>query len=74
MQARKVIAIHEQTGERREFVSAWAMSQEIGVTHRAVIQALERGGTCKGWKVYDTPEVIREKIWEMKEQIKMLEA
>ena len=72
-QNRKVIAINEQTGERKEFGSVYAFSKDLGVTIHAAQQAQERNGVCCGWKVYDSPDRIRERIKELEAQIKMLE-
>lgn len=69
----RIIAINEATGERREFISVYAFSKEMGVTTRSAQQARERNGVCCGWRVYDNPERIRERIKELEAQIKMLE-
>ena len=74
MSARKVIAICEQTGERMEFGSVYALAKEIGVTIPAVQQAQERCGVCKGWRIYDAPERIRERIKKLQAQLKIVES
>lgn len=70
---RKVIAIHEITGERREFASAYEASTVLGCTRQGALHALECLQAVKGWKLYDTPEKYRERIKELEEIIKMLE-
>lgn len=70
---RKVIAIHEITGERREFASAYEAANALGCTRQATLHALECLQAVKGWKLYDTPEKYRERIKEFEGIIKMLE-
>lgn len=70
---RRVIAINPVTGERKEYNTAYELAKDAGVSEVSVYQALDRGGSVLGWKVYDTPDVIREKIRRLEEQIKMLE-
>lgn len=70
---RKVIAIHEITGERREFASAYEASTVLGCTRQGALHALECLQAVKGWKLYDTPDKYRERIKEFEGIIKMLE-
>ena len=70
---RKILAVNCDTGERKEFQSAWAFACAMGVTGRAVEQAVERGGVCAGWHIYDAPERIREKIARLKEILEIVE-
>lgn len=73
-EGRKVLAVNVTTGERKEYGSAYALSLELGVTQRSIMQALERGGTCSGWRVYDTPENIRKQIKALEERLKVVES
>jgi hypothetical protein len=70
---RKVIAISDETGERREFHSAYAMAKELGVADATVFQALDRCGYVLEWRVFDTPEVYRDKIKMIQECIRIVE-
>jgi hypothetical protein len=70
---RKVIAIHEITGERKEFASAYEAATVLGCTRQGALHALECLQAVKGWKLYDTPEKYRERIKEFEGIIKMLE-
>jgi len=70
---RKVIAIHEITGERREFASAYEAATVLGCTRQGALHALECLQAVKGWKLYDTPDKYRERIKEFEEIIEMLE-
>lgn len=70
---RKIIAIHEETGERREFESASAFAQEFGMSQGTISNVMNVGGTAKGWRLYDTPNNIRKRIAELEAQIEMLE-
>lgn len=72
-EGRKIIAVNEATGERREYKSAWALACELGVTGRSVMQAKERNGVCKGWRVYPSAEELRERIAELERQIEIVE-
>lgn len=73
MEAKKIIAINEASGERREFKSGWAFACEFGVTQRSVMQAKERCGVCKGWRIYPSAEELREKIAELEKCLKVVE-
>lgn len=72
-EGRAVLAVNTETGECKKYGSAYKLSLEINVTLRSVMQALERNGVCKGWRVYDTPERIRERIAELEEQLAVVE-
>lgn len=71
-EVRKVIAISE-SGERKVFDSMNEAARELRSTYQQVQISILRGGTCNGWRVYDTPENIRKRIEALEEQIKMLE-
>lgn len=70
---RKVIAINEQTGERREFSGIYQAAKALGTSTPSVSISLAMGTAVKGWKVYDTPEMMRQRIEEIKKQIKIVE-
>lgn len=70
---RAVIAINEETGEKRAFESAYVFAKEVGINPGSAINILQAGGSAKGWKLYDTPDNIRKRIAELEAQIKMLE-
>lgn len=70
---RKVIAINEETGERREFSGTYEASKLLGCTNTAIRNSILDGHAVMGWRMYDTPDRIRERIKELKKQIKMLE-
>lgn len=72
-QTRPVIAIHEETGERRDFSGMYETGRVLGVGHVQVLMAIMTGQSVRGWRVYDTPDKIRERIKELEKQIKMLE-
>lgn len=58
---------------KRTFASEYAASKELGVTVTAVQNAKRWGHEVKGWKVFDTPAKMMERIAELEEQIKFLE-
>lgn len=70
---RRITAINEQTGERKEFASIYETAKVLGTSSASVSISLAMSTAVKGWKVYDDPERIREHIKELEEQIKMLE-
>lgn len=70
---RKIIGINESTGERQEWQSAYLFGKENGTSAANVTQALDRNGTCCGWRLYDTPERIKGKIEELKNQLAKLQ-
>lgn len=70
---RAVIAINVTTGERKEFDSVYAAAKALNVCTQAVQLAQGLGGVCKGWRIYDSPDRIREKIEDLKKQLVMLE-
>jgi len=59
--------------EKKKVASEYAAAKELNVTVTAVQLAKVKGTEVKGWKVYDTPEKILERIAELEEQIKFLE-
>lgn len=70
---RIVYAFNETTGEFREFVSAYSLSKFLDVSIHAVQQAQERNGVCRGWRVYDNANRIREKIAALEKQLELIE-
>ena len=58
---------------KKTVASEYAAAKELGVTVTAVQQAKRWGHEVKGWKVFDTPEKILERIAELEAQIKFLE-
>lgn len=68
---RETILIKE--GQRKTVASEYAAAKLLGVTVAAVQQAKRWGSEVRGWKVFDTPEKILERIAELEEQIKFLE-
>lgn len=72
-QKRGVVAINEATGERKDFDSVYACAKALGVCVQAIQLAQGLGGVSKGWRIYDTPDKIRERIEELKNQLVILE-
>lgn len=71
---RKIIAINEDTGERKEFDSEYALAKELNMSISAVQITRLRGTAAKGWKIFDTPDAIRKRIAILEEQIALLES
>ena len=72
-ETRPVIAIHEKTGERKEFSSVYAAAKAFRTNHTHVLISLAMGTSVKNWKVYDTPDNIRRRIAELDGIIDRLE-
>ena len=71
-ETRPVIAINEQTGERKQFDSVYAAGKGLKASHTQVLICMALGTAVYGWKVYDTPENIRKRIQTLEETIKYL--
>ena len=72
-EARKVIAVNSETNEKREFRKVGEAASFFGVTDRSVIQAMDGGYLCLGWRVYDTPERIKAQIAMLQKRLKLVE-
>ena len=70
---RGVIAINETTGERKEYESVYSAAKSLGVSIQAVQLAQGLCGVCKGWRIYDEPERIRERIEALKNELVIVE-
>ena len=70
---RPVTAINEETGERKQFSGLYEAGKAIGAGHVQVLYALLCNQAVKGWRVYDSPKKIRERIKELEDQLTMLE-
>ena len=70
---RAVIAINEATGERVRFSGLYAAGKELGASHVQVLHGVIENQYVKGWRLYDEPDKIRERIKELEAQIKLLE-
>ena len=68
-----VIAINKESGERRTFECVFECANAFGVSNSAVLVAVARGTSVKGWRLYDSPDNIRLRIIDLEKQIKMLE-
>jgi len=44
----------------------------MGVSITAVQLAKRSNGTCAGWRIYDAPDMIRERIKELEDQLKIV--
>lgn len=60
-------------GTRRVFDSEYAAAKALGVGVTSVQQAKRWSNEIRGWQVYDSPEVILDRIAELEAQIKFLE-
>ena len=68
---RRIVAVRD--GVKKEFDSVYAAAKELETSTQNVALALSRFGFCSGWKMYDSPETIREKIAELQKRLDELE-
>lgn len=72
-EARKLVAINQATGERREFETVSECAIFLHTMSAGVSQALNRNGVCLGWRLYDTAEYLRKRIAELQKQLEEVE-
>lgn len=66
--------MNESTGESKAFNSIYeAMKFTGSKTSAPIVSALDRCGTVKGWKMYDTPEQYRKRIEQIEQWINEVE-
>lgn len=70
---RKVVAINQATGERKEFESASECAIFLHTMSAGVLQALNRNGVCSGWRLYDSAETLRKRIADLERQLAEIE-
>lgn len=68
-----VVAISEETGERKDFSSINAAARFCGGTFQSVQLAIIRNGVVKGWRFYETADALRRRIKELERQLKEIE-
>ena len=71
--AKSVIAINEETGEKIVFSSINEAARKIGTSFQGVQIASMRNGVVCGWRIFDSPDVIREKIEHLQEMLEYVE-
>lgn len=70
---RKVVAINQETGERKEFDGTYQAAKFLKTSTQNVTQALERCGACCGWAMYDSADRIRQRIEMLQEMLCVVE-
>ena len=70
---RSIILINEETGDSREFESINAAARFINAGFSHIQRAALYNGTYKGWKVYESPDAIRQHISDLEQQLRELE-
>lgn len=71
--SRKIVAVNVESGKRKEFNRSIDCASFLGVGHANIRQAVERNGSCRGWRLYDAPEYIRKKIEILQGQLAEIE-
>lgn len=69
-EAKSVIAVNIESGERRDFSSINEAARFLGVQFQTVQTASYRNGSVKGWRIYPSPENIRRQIGLLENQLK----
>lgn len=69
-----VIAINNETHERKLYNCVIECAQSLRVSSSAVLVAVARNTSVKGWRLYDTPDNIRQRIYDLEKQIVLLES
>lgn len=72
--SRKIVAVNVESGKRKEFNRSIDCASFLGVGHANIRQAVERNGSCRGWKLYDSPDTLRARISDLERQLAELEA
>ena len=70
---KEVIGVNEKTGEKRVFSSYNDAARQIGTSFQGVQIAAMRNGVACGWRIYDSADVIREKIQHLQEMLEYVE-
>lgn len=70
---REIIAINVVSGEKRMYPDTTQAAADLGTSRQNVIQQLNRNGLCGSWKLYDTVETLKMRIYELERQIKETE-
>lgn len=68
-----IVIINVETGERKDFDSINAAARFLGATFCNIQKAGIYNGVCKGWKVYESADTIRQHIKDLEAQLKIVE-
>lgn len=68
--AKAIIAVNIESGERRDFSSINEAARFLGVQFQTVQTASYRNGSVKGWRIYPSQESIRRQIELLECQLK----
>lgn len=71
---REIIAVNVVSGEKRMYPDTTRAAADLGTSRQNVIQQLNRNGLCGSWKLYDTTDALKKRIYELEKQIKEVES
>lgn len=74
MTGREVIAVNTVTKERRRYANICACAADLGVSKQNALQQLNRNGMIGAWRLFDTVESLKRRIFELERQIKEVES
>lgn len=70
---KSIIVVNEATGERKDFKSINTTAMFLGVNFQRVAVTALHNGVIKGWRLFESPEVIRMHIEDLQKQLDILE-
>ena len=69
-----MIAVNVETGERKMYESTYACAKVLRVNPTNVLSAaINNGGVCRGYQIFDTPETIKARIRELEKLLESYE-
>lgn len=74
MKGRNVIAVNTVTKEKRKYENICACAADLGVSKQNALQQLNRNGMIGAWRLFDTVESLKRRIFELERQIREVES
>lgn len=71
---REIIAINVVSGEKRIYPDTVRAAADLGTSRQNVIQQLNRNGLCGSWRLYDSTDTLKKRIYELEKLIKEVES
>ena len=71
---REIIAINVESGEKRMYPDTIQAAADLGTSRQNVIQQLNRNGFCGSWKLYDSTDTLKKRIYKLEKLIKEVES
>ena len=71
---REIIAVKVESGEKRMYPDTTRAAADLGTSRQNIIQQLNRNGFCGSWKLYDSTDTLKKRIYECEKVIKVVES